>query len=119
PSVLVVTRPPPLLPLFPYTPLFRSGAQRGLRLGGAVEGGVVDDRVLSVGAEVHIALEPVRALGDAATEGGHGVLGRHGGGAAVPDDHGVVGCHGLGLLEGWGGPQHPVAQFQPSNATAS
>src|SRR5699024_2068020 len=67
----------------------RPGAQRGVRGGGTVDGLVVHDHHLPVGAEVHIALQQLRPVLEGAAEGGEGVLRRMGGGAAVADDAGT------------------------------
>jgi hypothetical protein len=55
---------------------------------GAVDGGVVHDDELAVGAHVHVGLDHVRALVDAGHERGDRVLRPFCGGASVRDDQG-------------------------------
>jgi hypothetical protein len=71
-----------------------AGAQRRVRLRGAVQGRVVEDHVVPVGTEVDVALEQRGALGDTAPEGAHGVLGLERRGAPVSDEGGLRRGHG-------------------------
>src|SRR5206468_10686591 len=62
------TRPPPTSPLFPYTPLFRSLAQRlaeraDTELGGAVHGGHGERAAAGERADVDDVGDPSRFIG--------------------------------------------------------
>src|SRR5699024_9170947 len=70
----------------------RTGASGRIIGSGAVDGLIVDHHQVVIGAEVDIAFEDVRAVGDRATERGQGVLRLDQGCAPVSDD---LGGHAL------------------------
>ncbi len=64
----------------------RARADRAARVGGAIEGRVVQHHDLAVGGRVHVELEDVRSVGAGLTEGDQRVLGGYPGGAAVTEE---------------------------------